>query len=76
MNTPTLVNASKVIDAIGGTSVTADLCDVEPAAVSQWRKNGIPKAQLKYLRLAKPEVFSAIEQEDPSTDTSEDRVTQ
>ena len=51
--------ACRVIDALGGTGAVAQLCEVTDAAVSQWRKDGIPKARLQYLRLAKPEVFEA-----------------
>ncbi len=53
-------NANQIIDAIGGTAKVAELCDVTPGAVSQWRNNGIPKATLKYLRLAKPKVFASL----------------
>lgn len=51
--------ACRVIDALGGTGAVAKLCDVNPAAVSQWRRDGIPKARLQYLRLARPDVFEA-----------------
>lgn len=49
--------SSEVIDAMGGTGEVARLCEVSDAAVSQWRKYGIPKAQLKFLRLARPDIF-------------------
>lgn len=51
--------ACRVIDALGGTGEVARLCEVSDAAVSQWRKDGIPKARLQYLRLARPDVFDA-----------------
>ena len=50
----------EVIDALGGTSKVAELCDVTDSAVSQWRVNGIPKYQLRFLRVAKPNVFAAL----------------
>jgi len=50
--------ACRVIDALGGTGEVARLCEVSPAAVSQWRKEGIPKPRLQFLRLARPHVFS------------------
>lgn len=54
------MDANKIIDALGGTSETARLCDITAGAVSQWRASGkIPKAQLKYLQLLRPEVFTA-----------------
>ena len=50
---------SLLIDALGGTTSVADLCEVEPQAVSQWRKNGIPHSRLMYLKLLRPDVFGA-----------------
>jgi hypothetical protein len=52
--------ASRIIDSLGGTGEVARLCDVDPAAVSQWRRNGIPKARLQFIRLARPEVLTQI----------------
>lgn len=51
----------EIIDALGGTSEVARLCQVSDPAVSQWRHNGIPKPQLRFLRLARSEVFVALE---------------
>jgi hypothetical protein len=49
--------ANMIIDRLGGTSETARLCEVKPPSVSEWRRTGIPKAQLRFLRLARPDVF-------------------
>ena len=54
MNT---LDPNMIIDRLGGTSETARLCEVKPPSVSEWRKTGIPKTQLKFLKLARPEVF-------------------
>jgi hypothetical protein len=54
----TSLTDSQIIDALGGTSETARLCEVQPASVSEWRKTGIPKARLMFIRLARPELFS------------------
>lgn len=54
---PTQLDPNTIIDLLGGTSETARLCDVQPASVSEWRSNGIPKARLMFLRLARPDVF-------------------
>jgi len=51
------MNSIQIIEALGGVAETARLCDISMAAVSQWKENGIPKTQLKFLKLAKPEVF-------------------
>lgn len=52
------IEDSKIIDKIGGTVVVAGLCDVSSQAVSRWRKNGIPRARMLYLKLIKPDAFT------------------
>ena len=47
---------SAIIDLLGGTSKVAKMCDVNPAAVSQWKVRGIPSD--KYMLLG-----ARIEQE-------------
>lgn len=51
----------EIINALGGTNEVARLCEVRPPSVSEWRHLGIPKARMMFLRLAKPEVFAALE---------------
>lgn len=58
MDKPTDNEANRVIDALGGTAAVASLCEVNTQAVSQWRRNGIPRARLQFLRLLKPELFA------------------
>lgn len=48
---------SEIIERLGGTIAVARLCEVKPPSVSDWKKNGIPKARLMFLRLARPDVF-------------------
>jgi hypothetical protein len=55
--------ANIVIDRLGGTTAVARLCDCKPPSVHQWRHDGIPKYRLAFLRLARPEVFAALEAE-------------
>lgn len=54
------ITPDEIIDALGGTSEVARLCEIQPPSVSEWRRLGIPKAQLKFLRLARPAVFVAL----------------
>lgn len=51
------MNATEIIQRLGGTSKTAALCEVSAQAVSQWNRNGIPKARMQFLQLARPDVF-------------------
>ncbi|ATQ77874.1 Rha family transcriptional regulator [Massilia violaceinigra] len=50
-------NPNTIIDRLGGTSATARLCEIQPPSVSEWRKTGIPKTQLKFLKAIRPDVF-------------------
>lgn len=54
---------SKIIDALGGTGEVATLCEVSSQAVSGWRRKGIPKSRVKYLKLLKPNVFEGTTKE-------------
>jgi hypothetical protein len=53
-----LMDTNQIIDALGGTSAVARLCEIRPPSVSGWLARGrIPKARLMYLKLARPDVF-------------------
>lgn len=67
------MNPSIIIDRLGGTSETARLCEVKPPSVSEWRKTGIPKAQLKFLKLARPDVFEDLPHEPPPPEPDRSR---
>lgn len=41
--------SGEIIDRMGGNAEVRRLCGVSSAAVSQWRRNGIPNARLQYL---------------------------
>jgi hypothetical protein len=55
------MNPSEIIDALGGTFRVAELCEVRPPSVSEWRKYGIPRARMMFLRIARPEVFKDLD---------------
>lgn len=52
--------AEEVIEAFGGSTRTAEICEISKSAVSQWKNNGIPKTQLKFLRALHPKVFEQL----------------
>lgn len=52
------MNATEIIRKLGGPARAAVLFEISIQAVSQWQQNGIPKARLQYLRLARPDVFT------------------
>lgn len=64
------MNASSLIDALGGTSEVARLCEVQPPSVSEWRQKGIPRARLKYLRLLRPDVFASNKGGEPGDEAA------
>lgn len=49
--------AIELIEQLGGNAKAAELCEVSRAAVSQWRHNGIPKAQLKFIKAVRVDLF-------------------
>jgi hypothetical protein len=51
------VDPNTIIDRLGGPTKVAELCEIKVPSVCEWRHNGIPKARLMYLRLARPDVF-------------------
>ena len=55
--------AVRIIELLGGTGAVADLCDIKPPSVSGWKRNGIPKAQMNYLRAIRPDVFNEVHNE-------------
>lgn len=56
--------ASEIIDRLGGTGVVADLFEIDDAAVSQWRRNGIPKPRMQFISVARPDVLVGLGQRD------------
>lgn len=57
MTTTEIDEANQVIEAFGGPSKLGALLGISKSAVSQWKQNGIPKTQMRYLRLAHPKMF-------------------
>lgn len=64
------MTASEIIDRLGGTSEVARLCEVRQPSVSEWRKNGIPKAREMYLRAIRPDIFDVPSTGAPTTDNA------
>ncbi len=56
------MNPSAIIEALGGTFRVAELCEVRPPSVSEWKKQGIPRARMMFLRVARPDVFKTLDE--------------
>jgi hypothetical protein len=54
----TMTEDSALIDRLGGTGEVAALFGVKPPSVSYWRKHGIPKPRMMYLKAVYPAMFS------------------
>ena len=46
---------SELIDKLGGTFKVAEMCEVKPPSVSDWRIHGIPNSRRMYLRAIWPD---------------------
>lgn len=60
--------ANYIIDELGGTRKVARLFDIAEASVSGWRKSGVPKSRMMYIKLAYPQLLSNMQ---PVADTLE-----
>lgn len=56
--------ANRLIDELGGTTVVARMCDIQPPSVSEWRIKGVPKPWLKFIRCSRPDLFKDEQQRD------------
>jgi hypothetical protein len=56
------MSPDSIIEKLGGTNQAATLCEVSKSAVSQWKKTGIPKARLMFLKAVRPEIFHASDE--------------
>lgn len=54
------MDAKTIIERLGGTQAVAVLFGIKPPSVSQWKRDGIPKARMQYIALARPDVIRAV----------------
>lgn len=66
--------ASQIIDRLGGTGAVATLFEIEDAAVSQWRRNGIPKPRMQFIAVARPDVLVGLAAQDSSGEAAVSRI--
>lgn len=60
--------AARIVDALGGTIVTARALDVRAHMVSAWKRAGMPRQQLVMLQLIYPRLdWQGITGEKPAT---------
>jgi len=54
-------HAIKVIEALGDTAEVARMFGVRMPSVSDWKKSGIPKARMMYLRAVRPDALEGAD---------------
>lgn len=54
---PDLDLARYIVDRLGGPTKAAQFFEIKPPSISDWLKNGVPRARLRHLRDARPDVF-------------------
>ena len=42
--------SDRVVTELGGTNALASLCGVRPSSVSDWKRTGVPRPWVLYLR--------------------------
>ncbi len=56
-------HATQVIDVLGGTAEVARLCQVAMPSVSDWKKEGIPRARMMFLQAVRAKKLAGIDLE-------------
>jgi hypothetical protein len=54
-------HANDVISALGGTAAVSRLCGVSMPSVSDWKKDGIPRARMMFLRAIRAKELSGLD---------------
>lgn len=53
----------KLIEKLGGTTAVAKIFGISPAAVSKWKRQGIPAGRMMYLEVKYPKIVKAFKNE-------------
>ena len=53
--------ATQIIDSLGGTAEVSRMFGVRMPSVSDWKKTGIPKARMMFLKVAHKKALSCID---------------
>lgn len=54
-------HATKIIEALGDTAEVARMFDVRMPSVSDWKKHGIPRARMMYLKVAQAQALEGVD---------------
>lgn len=53
--------ATKVIELLGDTAEVARMFEVRMPSVSDWKRVGIPRARMLFIRAVRPDVLEGID---------------
>lgn len=53
--------ATTVIERLGDTAEVARMFEVRMPSVSDWKKSGIPKARMMFIKAVRPDVLADID---------------
>ena len=54
-------HAIKIIEALGDTAEVALMFDVTKSSVSDWKRKGIPKARMMYIKVTRAKVLKGVD---------------
>jgi len=54
-------HATQIIEALGDTAEVALMFDITKSSVSVWKRNGIPKARMMYLKVTRAKVLKGVD---------------
>lgn len=63
-------HATTVVERLGDTAEVARMFEVRMPSVSDWKKYGIPKARMMFIRAVRPDVLDGIDVDAATASTS------
>ena len=54
-------HATTVVERLGDTAEVARMFEVRMPSVSDWKKSGIPKARMMFIKAVRPDVLADID---------------
>jgi hypothetical protein len=60
LDVPAVEARRKLIDELGGTAAVARLFKISSPSVSEWKREGIPKARMQTIQLLRPDLVNEL----------------
>lgn len=62
--------ATTIVERLGDTAEVARMFEVRMPSVSDWKKSGIPKARMMFIKAVRPDVLEGIDVEAATATTA------